>query len=210
MKIYRDKKELIERLISKNDVVVDIGFWGQGVDINNPAWIHDQLKAKAKRVYGLDIEFDSAKFTPPLYIKANAEDFSLPEPVDVVFAGDLIEHLSNPGLFLESAKRNLSAGGRLIVSTPNTFNLFNLVEKLTKNEPTVNKEHTFYFNRKTLDTLFTRHQFEIIEVAFIYKLDVVYQESWKKKILNLIYRLLSKFTDKFIETIVIVAKPKSN
>lgn len=210
MNIYSRKADLIEATIRPSDTVLDVGFWGQGIDINNPAWIHTTLKKQAAKVYGLDIYFDENKFTAPFYIKASAENFVLSEKVDVVFAGDLIEHLSNPGLFLDQVRQNLKPGGRLIISTPNAFNLFNLVEKLTKNEPTVNREHTCYFNRKTLGALLERHGFEVIDVSFVYLLDVKYKPSWKKKVLDGVYWFLSKFTSKFTETLVIVAQPKVN
>ena len=40
---------------------------------------------------------------------------------------------------------------------------------------------------------------------YLYTLGYKHRESWKKKFLNLIYLILSKFTDKFIETLVVVS-----
>ncbi len=208
MKIYKDKIELIETHISGTDSVLDLGFWGQGVNVNNPKWIHKILKNRARKVYGLDIEFDQSVYKGPLYIQASAENFLLPEKVDILFAGDLIEHVSNPGLFLESCLRNVSKDGKLIISTPNTFNLFTMTEKMSKGEPTINPEHVFYFNEKTLRTLLHRHGWEVVEVSFLYRLFVEHRESWKKKVLNVVYKLLSLATPRYVETIVIVAKPK--
>jgi SAM-dependent methyltransferase len=41
------------------------------------------------------------------------------EPVDVIVAGEVIEHVMNPGRALESCAEVLKPGGRLILSTPN-------------------------------------------------------------------------------------------
>src|ERR1700740_3597436 len=144
--IYKNKRELIADTVRKTDRVLDIGFWGQGITSDNPRWPHNALKKNAKEVYGLDLDFDEKRFPPPHYLKASAEDFDFPVKFDVIFAGYLIEHLSNPGLFLRSCKRNLAEGGRILVTTPNVFNLFNLASKITHYEPVVNKDETCFFS----------------------------------------------------------------
>ncbi len=204
--IYQNKAELISKLVRSSDVVLDVGFWGQGVQEGNPQWPHTLLRRAAKEVYGVDIDMSKSFASDRRYLKASAEDFDFPAKFDVIFAGDIIEHLSNPGLFLASCKKHLSPGGRLLITTPNAFNLFNLAEKLTKCEPTVNADHTCYFNSKTLRKLLEKNGMEATEVNFLYSLGCGHTESLKKKFLNILYRLLSFFTDKFIETLVVVAK----
>jgi len=203
--IYRDKTELTTKLIRPTDIVLDVGFWGQGVREGSPQWPHALLKRRTKEVYGIDIDMNDTYSTDPHYLKSSAEVFDFPVKFDLVFAGDIIEHLSNPGLFLASCKRNLASGGRLIITTPNAFNLFNLAEKLTKSEPTVNADHTCYFNKKTLHTLLEKNGMKVAEVNFLYSLGCEHPESWKKKVLNVLYWFLSLFTDKFVETLVVVA-----
>jgi 2-polyprenyl-3-methyl-5-hydroxy-6-metoxy-1,4-benzoquinol methylase len=208
MALYKDKQDFIHAVISPNDIVVDVGFWGQGVNTNNPWWVHKLLKARAKKVYGFDLDFDENLYQKPLYFKANAESYIVPEKCNIVFAGDLIEHLSNPGLFLEVSAQALLPDGKLIVTTPNTFNLFNMMEKITKDEPTVNIDHTCYFNKKTLKQLFSRYGLVITDISYLYTLHTnqQYKESWKKKVQNVMYWMLSKCTNKFIETIVVTAQ----
>jgi len=206
-KIYKNKKELIEKLISPDDVVLDVGFWGQGISINDKNWVHNLLLNRSKNVYGLDLDFDINRLShKENYQKANAEDFNFDLKFDVIFSGDLIEHLSNPGLFLESCNRNLKKSGRLIITTLNCFNLFSITEKISKLEPTVNKDHTCYFNRKTLKQLLEKNGWKVDKISFLYSLDVNYKESFKKKILNILYYLLSKITSKYITVLVVIAK----
>ena len=204
--VFKTKEDMFSKYIKDSDVVLDIGFCGQGVQSGDKRWPHGLLKKKAKEVYGVDLEISKELLHNPRYQKASAENFLFETKFDVIFAGDLIEHLSNPGLFLDRCKSHLKSDGILILTTPNTFNLFNLAEKLTKEEPTVNSDHTFYFNSKTLSKLLEKNSFRVDTIDYIYTLDYTYKESWKKKFLNSIYWLLSKFTDKFTETLVIVAR----
>lgn len=207
--IYPNKPALITKAITSSDIVLDVGFLGQGKTPSDPDWLHRTIQTQAKETYGLDLQTYAT--TKPEetghYFVQSAETFSLPATFDVIFAGDLIEHLTNPGLFLDASKKHLNPGGRLILTTPNAFNLFNLTEKLTKDEPTVNSDHTCYFNKKTLKVLLQKCGWEIVSVDFVYSLELSHQESWKKKTLNALYRLLSRFTDKYLETLVITAVP---
>jgi len=206
-KIYKNKKELISDLVGAKDVVLDVGFWGQGIGINDQNWVHNLLLNRAENVYGLDLDFDLERLVNKSnYQKASAENFDFETKFDIIFCGDVIEHLSNPGLFLESAGRNLKKSGRLIITTPNCFNLYNLAEKLSKDEPTVNKDHTCYFNRKTLEQLLKKNGWTAEKIAYLYSLEVDYKESLKKKFLNMLYYLLSKFTHKYATILVVVAK----
>ena len=205
--LYRNKRHLIETHIKPTDVVLDVGFSGQGMKEGDEHWPHALLKQRAAEVYGLDVELDEKYSGDRHYAQANAEEFSFPVQFDAIFAGDLIEHLSNPGLFLRSCRKHLKQGGSLILTTPSTFNLFNMAEKLTKREPSVNPDHTCYFNSKTLRKLLRKNGMNATEVSFLYTLGYSHKESWKKKFLNSVYWLLSFFTDKFIETLVVVAVP---
>lgn len=208
--VYKNKTELIEKLVNVNDIVLDVGFWGQGININDKNWVHNLLLNKAKSVYGLDLDFDLDRLSnKENYKKASAENFDFDLKFDLIFAGDIIEHLSNPGLFLDSCTRNLKPDGKLIITTPNCFGFFNLTEKISKDEPTVNKDHTCYFNKKTLTQLLAKNNWQVDDISYLYSLELNYQQSLKKKFLNIIYRLISKLTPKFSVGLVIVAKKKN-
>lgn len=208
IKKYKNKEELLDSLIKREDSILDVGFWGQGVSIDDDNWPHRILKNRVDDIYGLDIIFDEDKLeNPENYFKASAEDFNLEKKFDVIFAGDLIEHLSNPGLFLNSSSKHIKEDGRLIITTPNAFNLFVMAGKLMNQEPVVNYDHTCYFNSKTIKTLLNKNGWELEQLGYIYSLGVNHKESFKKKFLNTLYKILSKFTSKYYETMVVVAKP---
>ena len=207
----KNKVALIETLITKDDVVLDVGFWGQGKTFEDPTWPHKLLKDRAKDTYGIDLVYEESIIPEAdrnKYKIAAAEAFNFDIKFDVIFAGDLIEHLVNPGLFLDNAKKHLKSGGKLVMTTPNTFNLFVMAGKLTRPEPPINVDHTFYFNRRTIGKLLEKCGWEVSQFGFMYTLDYTHKESLNKKILNIVYFILSKFTTKFYETMVVVAKPK--
>lgn len=53
------------------------------------------------------------------FLQANVLEEDIPGQYDLVFANQLIEHLVYPQEFLMRLRRNLRAGGRLVVTTPN-------------------------------------------------------------------------------------------
>lgn len=204
--IYKNKRELITKLVHKEETVLDIGFWGQGSTIDNPEWPHNILRSITNNVCGLDLDFDENKFKSPHYKKVSAENFDFETKFDVIFAGDIIEHLSNPGLFLQSCRRNLKNGGRIIITTPNVFNLFNMASKITHYEPIVNKDETAYFSFKLLRQLMGKNGLKVVAYDYVYDLEYGFKESLKKKFLNVIYKFLTLFTDKFVETLAVTVE----
>ena len=207
MTVFKNKEALIEGLIRPEDKVLDVGFWGQEVDQNDLKWVHRLVVNRAKEVWGIDLDYEAQALPQDSsrYLRKSAEDFSLPERFSLVFAGDLIEHLSNPGLFLKRADEHLEPSGRIILTTPNAFNLFSLIEKVVKGEPTVNKDHTCYFNLRTLKQLLKKNGWKINEVHYLYSLELPFEESLWKKLQNALYKLLSLFTTSYLETFVVVA-----
>jgi SAM-dependent methyltransferase len=73
-----------------------------GVDVSESACLH------ARKRYGLDARQGAAEAIP------------LPDnSVDVIVSFETIEHVPNPGNFLDECVRVLVPGGRLVISTPN-------------------------------------------------------------------------------------------
>lgn len=134
-------------------------------------WVFGFLLEHAASLRGIDIEADHVRAAQasgfPIEV-GDAETYVTDRPVDVVFAGDLIEHLSNPGAFLRCAHLNLRPDGRLVLVTPNTYGLRELylvVSGLT-NDPPVHHQHTAYYTPTTLAALARRHGFEPERVAY--------------------------------------------
>ena len=209
-KQYPTKRELIIDKITMNDSVLDIGFYGQGQSTpNSPIWHHRFIKEHCKEIFGLD----HVLYTPPdqkeenHYFKGSAENFDLNTKVDRIFAGDLIEHLVNIEGFLDSCKRHLQPNGLLLLTTPNAFNFYNFVFKVFFDEPGVNKDHTCYFNKRTIETLLTKCGWQVTSFDYVIALELNGKKNWKLKLVDAAYTLVAKCVPKFSETLVITAKP---
>ena len=87
--------------------------------------LSQRARALGHRVLGVDVK-ELPEEREPLdgFIQANL-DHGLPRevveegPFDIVMAGDLLEHVREPGLVLGDAHRILAPGGVLILSVPN-------------------------------------------------------------------------------------------
>ena len=161
--------KIIYPLIEDKDVL-DVGCveHSSGAKNKNPFWIHNFLNDNCN-VMGIDILEDDIKVLRKEGYKmqvANAETFKLKKKFDIIFAGELIEHLSNPGLFLQQSAKHLRKNGLLILTTPNTFYLPRLLKCINKivDDPVVNKEHTVWFSPSTIKTLLSRNGFNVLNI----------------------------------------------
>jgi 2-polyprenyl-3-methyl-5-hydroxy-6-metoxy-1,4-benzoquinol methylase len=87
---------------------------------------------------------------------------------DVVVAGDIIEHLSNPGLMLDGIRSRLATNGRVIISTPNAFGVASWLRVLTGRFKE-GAQHVLCFNPYTLTQLVERHGYEVELAASCYQ-----------------------------------------
>jgi SAM-dependent methyltransferase len=63
----------------------------------------------------------------PDLIKADAQNFDTPEKCDLVFAGEVIEHVYNPDGLVASCALALKPSGYLVLTTPNLACIFNRI-----------------------------------------------------------------------------------
>jgi 2-polyprenyl-3-methyl-5-hydroxy-6-metoxy-1,4-benzoquinol methylase len=82
---------------------------------------------------------------------------------DVVVAGDIIEHLSCPGLFLEGLSQFMSRDSLLVVTTPNAFGLFNFI-RYFRGQFREGLEHVASYNNQNLTQLLDRHGFSVVNI----------------------------------------------
>lgn len=211
IQIYNIKDDGVLKFISpyvKNKTILDIGCVEH--DIKNihkeRIWVHDYLISVAKEVIGIDYLDSAVKELNALgynILCQNAENIKIERKFDVVFAGEIIEHLNNQGLFLDSVKKLINKEGILIITTPNVFSLQRLIPvfyKLTNN-PNVNSEHVLFHTPKTLTTLLTRNGFKIIKTEY------AHYPVKKKNIKQILVRMLCPIIgNHFKENLMVVAK----
>jgi SAM-dependent methyltransferase len=134
------------------------------------SWLHSQLRQVADQLVGIDqLADDAATLNERGYdIRiADVERLDLGESFDLVVAGDLIEHLSNPGLFLQSVAEHLDGEGALVVTTPNPFNVEQFAQALFRNQIMANLEHTMWLDPRVMHELVARSPFEIVDFKWI-------------------------------------------
>ena len=147
--------------------VLDVGCAAHVPEPGNPYWVHGQLRERFPGVVGIDISEQNIGFLRErgfgnLHV-ASAETFTLQEHFDTVFSGELIEHLSNPGAFLDRAREHLSPGGRIVLTTPYPFSLLFQAYAFLKYPKTCqNLEHTCWFCPRTLTTLAERSGLKVV------------------------------------------------
>lgn len=131
---------------------------------HDPNWLHQHLYEPADSVLGVDRDCDGVeKLQEAGYnvIVGDAEVLDVGGQYDYVVAGELIEHLSNPGEFLQAVKDRLTSAGQLIVTTPNVWCWARLKHLVQKDGVPCNPEHTHYHDEVTLRQLFERHGYSV-------------------------------------------------
>ena len=194
--MYREKMEkvrLVDRIkliqrYCRGKKVLDVGCVGHTVPPTHPLWLHKYITEGADYVLGIDIEAEKVKrMRKQGYnaIVADALTCKLGEKFDVIVAGQIIEHLDNPGIFLENMKKHLSKGGVLIISTDNAHGAMFVRDYLLK-PPNINPQHCMFFSRETMKALLDRHDLEVVEFYY-------YDDAWKW-----LFKLFPQFASNFI------------
>jgi SAM-dependent methyltransferase len=158
--------------------VLDIGCAGHVPEPHSPSWLHGVLRTNFPHVVGIDIDETNVRQLQALgyqdiYLQS-AETFALPQKFNTIVAGEVIEHLANPGLFLERVAAHLAPGGIAIITTPYPFSLLYGLYAFSKYPKTCqNPEHTCWFCPRTFDTLVLRTGLRTVQWKLVedYKFD---------------------------------------
>jgi len=118
------------------------------------------LQDEAKTYYGIGID-PNPGLTNYYRIDLDNYDkhtFPIIEGLDLVIAGEILEHLSNPGRLLNRLR---SLDTQVIVTVPNAFSISG-IKNMQKGIESVNKEHVAWYSYHTLKVLVERHRFNIL------------------------------------------------
>ena len=181
----------VNRILShtRGNRVLDVGCAAVAPEPGSSHWLHGRLREKFHHVVGIDINGQNVQALSSMGFRdlhlGNAETFALPQKFDTIVAGELIEHLSNPGLFLDRVREHLAPEGRLVVTTPNAFSLLYVLYALLKFPRTCpNPEHTCWFCPQTFQELVRRSGFRAIHWELI--------EDYRTEKQRLPYRAFAK------------------
>ncbi len=157
--------------------VLDVGCTDHVVRLGRPEWLHGRLRDRFDDVVGVDISAENIdKMRDAGFdnlFQQSAEELSLGGVFDTIVAGELIEHLSNPGRFLDRALQHLAPEGRIVLSTPYPFALPYLAYAVAKYPHTCqNDEHVTWFCPRTIEGLGRRHGLRVEHLELVEDLDL--------------------------------------
>jgi 2-polyprenyl-3-methyl-5-hydroxy-6-metoxy-1,4-benzoquinol methylase len=151
--------------------VLDVGCVGDDpADRARPGGVHRLIFAEAAQVVGLDIDavgVEAMRAAGYNVIHGDAETADLGRQFQCIVAGELIEHLANPGLFLANMRRHLAPGGELVVTTPNPFYPSRMLEILLLGRVRMNPSHTCWYCPRTLERTLHLAGFADVEIHMV-------------------------------------------
>jgi SAM-dependent methyltransferase len=139
--------------------------------------LHLRLAETAAELWGVDSDPEGLKTLAEMGVGTlvqadleRLEEAELPGSFDVIIGGEIIEHLSNPGLFLTGIKRWMTPETRLVLTTVNAYcgmraAIYLLRGRGGRNEP-VHPDHVAYYSYSTIHRLLERHELAVRSFAF--------------------------------------------
>lgn len=142
--------------------VLDLGCYDETALVKNNSgfYLFDEISAVSKTHIGVDnsaqmpdegiVFAENIRMLKGDIYHLEKLDFNRRE-IEIIIAGELIEHLPDTLLFLKQM-RQLFPGKRLICTTPNSTSFFNIFLSFAKRE-SAHKDHLQVYSYKTLNTL---------------------------------------------------------
>ncbi len=154
--------------------MIDLGFVGgdqASAEHERDALLHAQLRKAARELVGIDFDGDGVRKARTRLrglagrLRGRREpDLLHLEPAELVVAGELIEHLERPGLFLEAVKVLVAPGG----AGDHDTNALALTSSLlaTLGREVQNANHVGWQSPRTVERLLSRHGWSVEGFAF--------------------------------------------
>ncbi len=151
---------------------VDSGMMKKRIAENN--YLHHQIYKVAKKLIGIDIDNDGIQLlknegydVETVNVEIDKERLiALTKDVDVIVIPEVVEHLSNFGLFLDNLC-SCHFDGEILISTPNSFS-YRITEILSQGVELVHPDHNCYFSLITLTTILNKHGFDVTRHLMYY------------------------------------------
>lgn len=183
--------------------------------IDNNMLLHFELEKTASELFGFDFDQrgidELAAHGSKNLFRADLEkleDVPLDETFDVIVAGEMIEHLNNPGLFLNGIQRFMDERTELLITTVNAycgmrFVQYGLRGKRGTAEP-VHPDHVAYYSYSTLRVLIERHGLHIGRFLF-YDMGIEHRPH-NSRIVNFINDLCVRIAPQWADGIIAVCR----
>ena len=145
-------------------------------ELEDGTLLYESVERVASVQYGIDCSAEGIQILKAVgytnLATANVERIGLDKPFgevdfDLVLAGEVLEHLSNPGLFLDSVKSFLTTpSARLVLTAPNAYCAYRFVYSFLTRREAVDTDHVCYFSRSTLLQLLSKHGYDVEDFSF--------------------------------------------
>ena len=163
--------EKVLSFIGNNKKVLDIGC-GDG-------FVMEKIKKQRNAVSGIEISIPSIRSARKrgfvVYdISLNDIHWSkkIKQKFDVVWVGEVIEHIFDTDSFLENVRRVLKKDGKMVLSTPNLasfgrriLHLFGINPLLETTARKQDAGHIRYFTFRNLTQLLKEHRFDVEQIT---------------------------------------------
>jgi SAM-dependent methyltransferase len=139
--------------------------------------LHLQLAEIASELYGFDADQEGLDVLSDRGVEnlfradlERLDEVPLDRTFDVILAGEMIEHLSNPGVFLRGIKRFMRANSTLVITTINAYGgarmfLYSLRGRGGRIEP-VHPDHVAYYSYSTIHHIISRENIKAKRFLF--------------------------------------------
>ena len=172
----RSRETIISKIRGSALQILDIGCGG--------GWVAQHFTEKKNYVVSLDISLKNPvealkKYSGDFHAAVVADAFNLPfrdNSFDIIVASEVIEHLTDPGIFIAKWLRVLKPGGKLIMLTPyNEQRVYHTCVHCNNMTPANAHLHSFnekniseYLPREGIKTLTTRSNNKYLTKLRIY------------------------------------------
>jgi SAM-dependent methyltransferase len=159
----RRLREYILSLVPKNcDYVLDVG--------SGNSWVAGSLYNKCKKVVSMDLSLINLQKGRSKYPFVNhysiLGDANNPpfkqDSFDCIIASEVIEHITEPQIFISSLIKLLKPGGKIIISTPYKEKI-QMSLCIHCNKPTPRNAHLHSFDEKKLKNYFINQSNELLK-----------------------------------------------
>ncbi len=181
-------------------------MFGKILDVGCEQWKLHQILIKNQdistlyRVYGLDLKVKKHRES---VTKGDAQYMPFKNNTfDTLIAGELIEHVENPDIFLKEARRLLKSEGILILSTPNKNSWVNTIFKSSFREG-----HNIIFSIHSVKDIVSKY-FDIIEF-FCLPYDEISSAGSRHKKLFFFRKLIHYFLPQSLQEDMIILGKKN-
>lgn len=174
---------------------VDSGLLDQRLDRSE--LLHQVLTDHASEVVGVDVDGPGIKKMKALgytnVVHADLETWEYNSTFDVIVLGEIIEHIDNCGMFLDTVRRYCTEDTEVILTTPNAYYYLFWLYTLGGRE-SIHPDHNYLFSFNSLEILLGKFGFKVERHIILWE-GVKFLSPGDRGLKRMIKSLVSGFVD---------------